>query len=145
MTDTTSTPIAKTVAALPGSAAERFASNVAARYREGDGWKELSYADAGKAIDELALGLVDLGIEPRDAWIIIYTSGTTGPPKGVVFTHANGMQVCHIVEELEFIQPDETTYLYLPLAHIFALLTQLASYDQGTAIVYFGGDTKQIL
>ena len=43
------------------------------------------------------------------------------------------------------IQPDETTYLYLPLAHIFALLTQLASYDQGTAIVYFGGDTRAIL
>ena len=42
-------------------------------------------------------------------------------------------------------QPDETTYLYLPLAHVFALLTQLASYDQGTTIVYFGGDTKQIL
>jgi long-chain acyl-CoA synthetase len=84
-------------------------------------------------------------VGPDDAWIIIYTSGTTGPPKGVVLTHRNGMQVCHIVEELEFIQPDETTYLYLPLAHIFALLTQLASYDQGTSIVYFGGDTKQIL
>jgi long-chain acyl-CoA synthetase len=257
MTDTTSTPIAKTVASLPGSAAERFASNIAARYRDGDQWKELTYEQAGRAIDALALGLVELGIEPGDrvcilantrvewtlasyaisaagavivpvyptnspkecawvvgnsgakavivedqgqrqkidqvrdelpelehvigieerageltldelrergangdrselttrqdnvdpgdAWIIIYTSGTTGPPKGVVLTHANGMQVCHIVQELEFIQPDETTYLYLPLAHIFALLTQLASYDQGTSIVYFGGDTKQIL
>jgi long-chain acyl-CoA synthetase len=257
MTDTTSTPIAKTVASLPGSAAERFASRVAARYRDGGEWKEVSYAEVGKAIEELSLGLIDLGIgpgdrvcilantrlewtlasyaisaagavivpvyptnspkecawvagnsgaraiiaedgdqrqkidqvrdelpdlehvigiepgagemtldelrergaggdrselgrrqdkvEPDDAWIIIYTSGTTGPPKGVVLTHANGMQVCHIVEELEFIQPDETTYLYLPLAHIFALLTQLATYDQGTSIVYFGGDSKQIL
>ena len=84
-------------------------------------------------------------VERGDAWIIIYTSGTTGPPKGVVLTHANAMQVCHIVEELEFVKPDETTYLYLPLAHIFALLTQLASYDQGTTIVYFGGDSKRIL
>ena len=57
----------------------------------------------------------------------------------------NAMSVCEMVEELEFVQPDETTYLYLPLAHVFALITQLASYDQGTAIVYFGGDTKQIL
>jgi long-chain acyl-CoA synthetase len=257
MTDTTSTPIAQTVASLPGSAAERFASRVAARVREDGAWREVSYGDAGKAIEELALGLVELGVEPGDrvcilantrlewtlasyaisaagavivpvyptnspkecawvvgnsgaraivvedqgqrqkidqvrgelpdlervigiepgagditldelrelgargdraelssrqlrvgpddAWIIIYTSGTTGPPKGVVLTHANGMQVCRIVEQLEFIQPDETTYLYLPLAHIFALLTQLASYDQGTAIVYFGGDTKAIL
>src|SRR5882757_9620203 len=66
MTDTTSTPIAKTVASLPGSAAERFASNVAARYRDGDGWKELSYEQVGKTIEELALGLVGLGIEPGD-------------------------------------------------------------------------------
>ncbi len=34
MTDTTSTPAdRKTVAALPGSAAERFATSVAARYQ----------------------------------------------------------------------------------------------------------------
>jgi long-chain acyl-CoA synthetase len=84
-------------------------------------------------------------VDPQDPWIIIYTSGTTGPPKGVVLTQANGMTVCKIVEELEFVQPNETTYLYLPLAHIFALLTQIASYDQGTAIVYFGGDSKKIL
>ncbi len=34
---------------------------------------------------------------------------------------------------------------FLPLAHAFALTAQLASYDQGTAIVYYGGDTRQIL
>jgi long-chain acyl-CoA synthetase len=84
-------------------------------------------------------------VDAEDAWIIIYTSGTTGPPKGVVLTHANGMTVCKIVEELEFVQPDETTYLYLPLAHIFAMLTQIASFDQGTTIVYFAGDSKKIL
>jgi long-chain acyl-CoA synthetase len=55
------------------------------------------------------------------------------------------MAVCEMVEELEFIEPDETTYLFLPLAHAFALTAQLASFDQGTAIVYYGGDTKQIL
>ncbi|HEY1524527.1 MAG TPA: long-chain fatty acid--CoA ligase [Solirubrobacteraceae bacterium] len=259
MTDTTSTPrlIADTVAALPSSAAERFSDHVAARYKAGGEWREMRYAEAGQAIEEIALGLLELGIapgdrvcilgntrvewtlasygvsaagavvvpiyptnspkecewvagnsgakavicedegqsakieqirealgdlehvigiepgageitldelrrrgagrdrselatrqeqvDPQDAWIIIYTSGTTGPPKGVVLTHANGMTVCKIVEELEFVQPDETTYLYLPLAHIFAVLTQIASYDQGTTIVYFAGDSKKIL
>jgi long-chain acyl-CoA synthetase len=55
------------------------------------------------------------------------------------------MSVCEMVEELEIVKPEETTYLYLPLAHVFALTAQLASYDQGTTLVYYGGNTKEIL
>ena len=259
MTDTTSSPklIASTVAALPGSAAERFEARVAARYKVGDEWRELSYGEVGRQIDEIALGLIELGIEPGDriclladtrlewmlasyaisaagavvvpvyptnsplecrwvagdsgaraivcenglqrakieqvrdelpelahvigiepgggettleelrsrgregdraelsarqdrvdpgeAYTIIYTSGTTGPPKGVVLTHANAMSVGEIVEKLQIVEPGEVTYLYLPLAHVFALITQLAITDQGATIVYFGRNTKQIL
>ena len=258
MTDTTSTrAISSTVAALPASAAERFADRLATRYKIGDEWQELSYAEVGKAIEEVALGLASLGIEPGDrvcllantrvewtlasygisaaggvvvpiyptnspkecewvagnsgakavicedegqrqkidevrerlpdlehvvgieegageitlaelrergrqrdpqelgerqgavgpddAYTIVYTSGTTGPPKGVVLTHRNAMSVCHIVEELAFVQDGERTYLYLPLAHVFALITMLASFDQGTALIFFSGDSKQIL
>jgi long-chain acyl-CoA synthetase len=253
--------IAATVAALPRSAAERFADNVAARFKAGEDWRELTYTEIGEAIDEVALGLVNLGIEagdrvciladtrvewtiasygisraggvvvpiyptnspseckwvvgnsearaviaenaeqrakidqirdelpslehvvvidqdggritggmtleelrergrggereeldsrteaidPGDAYTIIYTSGTTGPPKGVVLTHANAMSVCQMVEEIAFVEPGETTYLYLPLAHAFALTSQLASFDQGTTIVYYSGDTKKIV
>src|ERR1017187_4029965 len=45
MTDTTSSPdlIAATVATLPQSAAERFGQHVAARYKRGDEWQEMSY------------------------------------------------------------------------------------------------------
>ncbi|MBV9004452.1 MAG: AMP-binding protein, partial [Solirubrobacterales bacterium] len=68
MTDTTSSPklIASIVAALPGSAAERFEARVAARYKVGDEWRELSYGEAGRHIDEIALGLIELGLEPGD-------------------------------------------------------------------------------
>src|SRR5579884_1023389 len=58
--------IAETVAALAGEAADRFPDHIAARYKSDEDWREMSYADAGKAINELALGLVDLGIEPGD-------------------------------------------------------------------------------
>jgi long-chain acyl-CoA synthetase len=100
---------------------------------------------SGRDRDRAELGERRSKVSPQDAYTIIYTSGTTGPPKGVVLTHGNAMAVCEMVEELEFIEPDETTYLFLPLAHAFALTAQLASFDQGTAIVYYGGDTKQIL
>ncbi|HEY3726360.1 MAG TPA: long-chain fatty acid--CoA ligase [Solirubrobacteraceae bacterium] len=259
MSETTSDTraIASTVTALPASAAERFSDRPAARYKSDGEWRELTYGEVTEAIDEIALGLIELGIEagdrvgiladtrlewtlasygisaaggvvvpvyptnsphecqwvlgnsgaravvcedaaqlakvdqvrdelpelettigiepgcgdislenlrergrggdssvlaarrdaiePTDAYTIIYTSGTTGPPKGVVLTHRNAMSVCEMVEELQFVQPGETTYLYLPLAHAFALTSQLASYDQGTVIVYFGADTRAIL
>ncbi len=259
MSETTSDPraVAATVAVLPSSAAERFGERLAARHRADGEWREVTYAAAVEAIEEVALGLLELGIEsgdrvgiladtslewtlssygisaaggvvvpvyptssaaesawvlgnsgakavicdtpahvakvrqvsdqlpelarvvsisdgdgtgtlaelrrrgaggdrarlterqagvkPDDAYTIIYTSGTTGPPKGVVLTHGNAMSVCEMVETLAFIQPGETTYLFLPLAHAFALTAQLASYDQGTSIVYYGGDTTQIL
>jgi long-chain acyl-CoA synthetase len=257
MADSTPTTIASTVASLPGSAAERFGSHTAARFKRDGEWSEMTYAEMGEAVDEIALGLVDLGIEvgdrvcvlaetrlewtlaslgisaagavvvpvyptnspseckwvagnsgaraivcendgqrqkieqvrdelpelehvigvdegggeltldelrargrgrdrselalrqeqvtPQDSYTIVYTSGTTGAPKGVVLTHANAMAVCQMVEELEFVEPGDVSYLYLPLAHVFALITMLATVDEGTTLIYFGGNTKEIL
>ncbi|MDQ6841603.1 MAG: long-chain fatty acid--CoA ligase [Actinomycetota bacterium] len=101
--------------------------------------------DQGRARGAPVLTERSGAIAPEEPYTIIYTSGTTGPPKGVVLTHANAMSVCRVVEELGIVQPGEKTYLYLPLAHAFALTAQLASYDQGTTIIYYGGDTKQII
>jgi long-chain acyl-CoA synthetase len=50
-----------------------------------------------------------------------------------------------MVGEAGEIQGDEVIYLYLPLAHSFALLIQLAVFDLGGTLAYFGGDTKQII
>ena len=49
------------------------------------------------------------------------------------------MSVCEMVQELEFVEPGERTYLFLPLAHAFALTAQLASYDLGTIDHLFRG------
>jgi long-chain acyl-CoA synthetase len=84
-------------------------------------------------------------LSPEDPYTFIYTSGTTGPPKGCVLSHGNYSATVAMVRELEQIHEDEVTYLFLPLAHAFALLIQLGAIDRGTTIAYFGGDVKQIV
>jgi long-chain acyl-CoA synthetase len=239
------------VARSAATAAERYPDRLAVRYRRDSDWRDMPFAEVGELVDELALGLVELGLEPGeracilantrpewtfaslaisraggvvvpiyptnspeecawvagnsearfvvcedadqegkieqvrgglerleqvilmdeleqlrergrsgdrselerrddavspdDAYTIIYTSGTTGPPKGVVLTHGNCASVGVMVQELGFVTEDDLSYLYLPLAHSFALTVQLASFDVGTGIVYFGGNPKQIV
>jgi long-chain acyl-CoA synthetase len=253
----------RTIARAAANAAERFGERTAVRYRAGDDWREKTFAEVGQIVDELALGLIDLGVQPgdrvsllantrpewsysslaisraggivvpiyptnspeecewvagnsdarivicedtdqaaklgqvrenlkhlehvvlidpasqegtvtidqlrergrgssagantselerrcdavspQDPYTIIYTSGTTGAPKGVVLSHGNCASVGVMVEEIDFITEGEMTYLYLPLAHAFALTVQLASFDVGSGIVYFGGDPQQII
>jgi long-chain acyl-CoA synthetase len=84
-------------------------------------------------------------VKPEDPFTFIYTSGTTGPPKGCVLTHGNYRAIIDMIGEAGEITGDEVIYLYLPLAHSFALLIQLAVFDLGGTLAYFGGDTKQIV
>jgi long-chain acyl-CoA synthetase len=84
-------------------------------------------------------------VQPEDPFTFIYTSGTTGPPKGCVLSHANYRAIIDMIAQAREITCDETTYLYLPLAHSYALLIQLAAFDLGSTLAYFGGDTRQIL
>jgi long-chain acyl-CoA synthetase len=249
----------RTVARAAASAAERYPDRIAIRHREDGEWRELPFTAVGELVDDLALGLIGLGVEPGDRicvlantrpewtfaslaisraggvvvpiyptnspdeceWVagnsearmvicedarqadkirqvrdrlprieqlilieraggddvvslddlrgegrgadrselerraddvspddpytIIYTSGTTGPPKGVVLTHGNCASVGVMVQELGFVTEDDLSYLYLPLAHAFALTVQLASFDVGTGIAYFGGDPRRIV
>src|ERR1017187_6162272 len=84
-------------------------------------------------------------VRPDDPFTFIYTSGTTGPPKGCVLSHGNYRAIIDMISAAGEIQMDESTYLYLPLAHSYALLIQLAAFDLGSTLIYFGGDTKQIV
>jgi long-chain acyl-CoA synthetase len=84
-------------------------------------------------------------VRPEDPFTFIYTSGTTGPPKGCVLSHGNYRAMTDMIREVGQIDDEEVIYLYLPLAHSFALLVQLAAFDLGATIAYFGGDTKQIV
>ena len=45
----------------------------------------------------------------------------------------------------DFIGDDEVSYLFLPLAHVFAQTVQVGSFEVGATIVFFGGDTKAVI
>ncbi len=84
-------------------------------------------------------------LRPEDPYTFIYTSGTTGPPKGCVLSHGNYRDTVDMVRVVGQIRDDEVSYLFLPLAHAFALLIQLGAFDRGSTIAYWGGDIKQIV
>jgi long-chain acyl-CoA synthetase len=87
-----------------------------------------------------------VGAVTRDQlYTIIYTSGTTGPPKGCMLSHGNYRDVVSMVEQDAVVEAGDVAYLFLPLAHSFALLIQLAVLDMGATLAYFGGDPKQII
>jgi long-chain acyl-CoA synthetase len=84
-------------------------------------------------------------VTPDDICTFIYTSGTTGPPKGCIISHGNYRAMLDMVNETSVIEEEDLTYLYLPLAHSFALLIQLGSFDLGATIAYWEGDPLKIL
>jgi long-chain acyl-CoA synthetase len=252
----------KTIADLLPKAAERYADKPAQRYKSGDEWIDLSFEQLGEAVREVALGLVDLGVQPgekvsilahtRPEWtdacfgilttgavlvtvyqtnspdecqyvlehsdslaifvedaeqlakvreirdrcpelkhvivmdaagaelggdaislddlrergrgrdqseweqrygavtpddmcLYIYTSGTTGPPKGCLLTHGNYRAITDAVAADTPLQQGDCTYLFLPLAHAFAILIQFASFDLGVTLAYWSRDPQQII
>jgi long-chain acyl-CoA synthetase len=84
-------------------------------------------------------------VTPGDICTFIYTSGTTGPPKGCVISHGNYRAMLDMVNETSVIEEGDVSYLYLPLAHSFALLIQFGSFDLGTTIAYWERDPLKIL
>jgi long-chain acyl-CoA synthetase len=101
--------------------------------------------ERGRGGDEAALEQRMHGVRPEDPFTFIYTSGTTGPPKGCVLSHDNYRSVLNMCESIDVVRDDEVVYLFLPLAHAFALLVQLLTIDVGSTIAYFGGDTRAIV
>jgi long-chain acyl-CoA synthetase len=84
-------------------------------------------------------------VTPDDICTFIYTSGTTGPPKGCVISHGNYRSMLDMIHRVNVLGDDEVTYLYLPLAHSFALLIQLGSFDLGATLAYWERDPLKIV
>jgi long-chain acyl-CoA synthetase len=82
---------------------------------------------AGKGVgeDEIEQRRRTLGAESLAT--IIYTSGTTGRPKGCELTHRNFLYDARATTDGldELFGPDQSTLLFLPLAHVFARIIQV--------------------
>ena len=111
-------------------------------------------ADAISLVDLSERGATGSETEWEERWssvtaddicTFIYTSGTTGPPKGCVISHGNYRSMLDMVHAVNVLGDDEVTYLFLPLAHSFALLIQLGTFDLGATLAYWERDPLRIL
>jgi long-chain acyl-CoA synthetase len=84
-------------------------------------------------------------VTPDDICTFIYTSGTTGPPKGCVISHGNYRSMVTMALDESVLDSNTTTYLFLPLAHSFALLIQFLSCDLGGNMAYWERDPLKII
>ncbi len=101
--------------------------------------------ERGAAADQDAFRKSYESVTPDDICKIIYTSGTTGPPKGCVISHGNYRSMLDMSEEVDILGPGETTFLFLPLAHVFALLIQYGTLDVGGRIAFWERDQLKIV
>ncbi|MDQ3102682.1 MAG: long-chain fatty acid--CoA ligase, partial [Actinomycetota bacterium] len=84
-------------------------------------------------------------VTPTDICTFIYTSGTTGPPKGCVISHGNYRAMLDMTQRAQVLESGQVAYLFLPLAHSFALLIQLGSFDVGGVLAYWERDPLKIV
>jgi long-chain acyl-CoA synthetase len=102
-------------------------------------------ASKGAGVDAARWESLYSAVTPTDICTFIYTSGTTGPPKGCIISHGNYRAMLDMVNETSVIEGEDVSYLYLPLAHSFALLIQLGSFDLGATLAYWERDPLKIM
>jgi long-chain acyl-CoA synthetase len=98
-----------------------------------DGWvmtlSELM--EKGKAASQADWEAVCRSVKNSDLATLIYTSGTTGKPKGVELTHDCWVYEAEAIDELKLLVPDDVQFLWLPLAHSFGKVLEVAQLKIG--------------
>lgn len=80
--------------------------------------------------------LVQEGPLAQEVAAIIFTSGTTGEPKGVMLTHAALLLFARVSAASRSLGPEDRSYAFVPMTHIFGLGTVLlSSLHAGAALV----------
>jgi long-chain acyl-CoA synthetase len=100
-----------TLAEMTLEAASRY-DGAALKYKEGDDWTEMSWEELGKAVREIAAGLIELGIEPgqrvaifsdtRAEWTLADLGGIVAGAHVVPIYHtASTEEANHVLEDSE--------------------------------------------
>jgi long-chain acyl-CoA synthetase len=111
----------------------------------GDAISLADLRERGRGRDESEFDERVSSVTPDDTCVFIYTSGTTGPPKGCILTHSNYRNVCSMAEAQGVVEEGDSVYLFLPLAHAFALLVQFVAIDLGASLAYWERDPQKIV
>ncbi|HLK10636.1 MAG TPA: long-chain fatty acid--CoA ligase [Candidatus Binatia bacterium] len=132
-------PGVRTVVCLDGGAVDRGGAWEVAwddLLAAGDAW----LADRGGDVAARAAGL-----GPDAVLTIIYTSGTTGPPKGAVLTHDCMLYEAEAIRAIGMVGPEDVEYLFLPLAHAFARVLEVAWFATGHVMAFWQRDQTKIV
>ncbi|MCA9217607.1 MAG: long-chain fatty acid--CoA ligase [Planctomycetales bacterium] len=85
-----------------------------------------------------------LNVNAEDLATIIYTSGTTGTPKGIAYTHRQLLVACDaILNAFPQLQDDDKTLCWLPMAHLFQRMMNVAAIARGVTI-HFVADPRSV-
>src|SRR5215211_4276644 len=84
-------------------------------------------------------------VTPDDICLYIYTSGTTGPPRGCVLSHANYRAITDAVVADTPLAEGESSSLFLPFCHAFAILIQFATFELCASLAYWSRGPKLII
>jgi long-chain acyl-CoA synthetase len=89
--------------------------------------QEVAEAEFQKRVEQVA---------PQDPAAIVYTSGTTGIPKGAILSNDNLTFTAQSARQCLDIRETDETFLFLPLAHVFARLCIYFALLNGTPTTF---------
>jgi len=101
--------------------------------------------ERGSSVTDADLDARIDSVAPNDVATLVYTSGTTGPPKGCMLTHANLRATMDMYRQQIDFSEGHTVFMFLPLAHSLARVTQMVSIDVGATIAYWERDPSKLL
>jgi long-chain acyl-CoA synthetase len=96
-------------------------------------------------VEESALAERLQAVGPDDVATIVYTSGTTGPPKGCMLTHENCLATMEMYDLRLEIRNTAVIFVFLPLAHVLARMTQMIGLDVGATLAFWSRDPATLI